>query len=86
MAAQHVAFGPEVEKRLSDVAVTETWAASTYNHYRSLLMLVYREARRAGKVSTNPARDIRHRKENNNRVRFLSRGENEEYARLAKVI
>jgi integrase len=49
-------------------------------------MLVYREARRTGKVSANPARDIRHRKENNNRVRFLSRGENEEYARLVKVI
>jgi integrase len=78
--------GPEVEKRLSDAAATEKWAASTYNHYRSLLMLVYREARRAGKVLANPARDIRHRKENNNRVRFLSRGENEEYARLAKVI
>ena len=78
--------GPEMEKHLSDVAASEEWACSTYNHYRSLLMLVYREARRAGKVSANPARDIRHRKESNNRVRFLSRGENGEYARLAKVI
>jgi integrase len=78
--------GQEMEKRLSDVAASDEWAASTYNHYRSLLMLVYREARRAGKVSANPARDIRHRKESNNRVRFLSRGENGEYARLAKVI
>ena len=56
------------------------------------MMLCYREARRAGKVSTNPARDIRHRKENNSRVRFLSRAdekgsaENGEYARLVKVI
>lgn len=49
-------------------------------------MLTYREARRAGKASANPARDIRHRKENNSRVHFLSRGENEEYARLAKAI
>lgn len=49
-------------------------------------MLVYREARRAGKVSANPARDIRHRKESNSRVRFLSRGENGEHTRLAKVI
>ena len=78
--------GPELEKRLSDVTTTEKWAASTYNHYRSLLMLTYREARRSGKVSANPARDIRHRKENNSRVRFLSRGENGEYARLVKVI
>jgi integrase len=37
-------------------------------------------------VSANPARDTRHRKENNNRVRFLSRGENGEYERLVKVI
>jgi integrase len=78
--------GPEMEKRLSDVAAAEELAASTYNHYRSLLMLAYREARRAGKVWGNPARDIRHRKENNSRVRFLSRGENSEYTRLAKVI
>jgi integrase len=78
--------GQEMEKRISDVAITEKWAASTYNHYRSLLMLAYREARRSGKVSANPARDIRHRKENNSRVRFLGRGENEEYPRLFKVI
>ena len=78
--------GPEMERCISDAAAAERWAASTYNHYRSLLMLVYREARRAGKVSTNPARDIRHRKENNSRVRFLSRGENGEYGRLLKVI
>jgi hypothetical protein len=77
--------GPEMEKRLSDVAAAEEWAASTFNHYRSLLMLAYREARRIGKVSANPARDIRHRKENNSRVRFLSRGENGEYASLTKV-
>jgi len=40
------------------VATEEKWAASTYNHYRSLLMLIYPEARRFGKVSPNPARDI----------------------------
>jgi integrase len=78
--------GPEMEKQLSTVAAAEGWAASTYNRYRSLLMLAYREARRAGKVSGNPARDIRHRKENNSRVRFLGRGENKEYQSLAKVI
>ena len=80
---------PEMEHRISDAPAKEKWAASTYNHYRSLLMLVYREARRAGKVSANPARDIRHRKESNNRVRFLSRirkGEDNEYERLRKVI
>lgn len=84
--------GQEMETRLSDVARAEKWAPSTFNHYRALLMLCFREARRAGKVSSNPARDIRHRKENNSRVRFLSRAdekgraENGEYARLVKVI
>ncbi len=34
--------GQEMEKRLSDVATAEKWAASTYNHYRSLLILAYR--------------------------------------------
>jgi integrase len=63
---------PEIEKRLSDAATAEKWAPSTYNHYRSLMMLVYREARRAGKVSVHPARDVRHQREDNSRVRFLS--------------
>src|SRR5215467_4019992 len=49
-------------------------------------MLVYREARLANKVSVNPVRDIRHRRENNSRVRFLSRGEDGEHTRLTKII
>ena len=47
--------GPLLEAHLSDVCASENWAASTFNHYRSLLMLVYREASRAAKVFTNPA-------------------------------
>lgn len=84
--------GQELETRLSHAAGAEKWAASTYNHYRSLLMLVYREARRAEKVRSNPARDIRHRKENNSRVRFLARADEKgkvekgEFALLLKVI
>ncbi len=66
---------PEIEKRLSDAAAAEKWAPSTYNHYRSVMMLIYREARRAGKLSTNPARDVRHKREDNSRVRFLSDAE-----------
>ncbi len=61
----------EIEQRLSAAAQDEKWAPSTYNHYRSLLMLTYREARRAGKVNVNPARDVRHRREDNSRVRYL---------------
>jgi len=84
--------GHEMEARLTLVAKEEKWAESTYNHYRSLLMMTFREARLAKKVSANPARDIRHRTEHNSHVRFLSRAdekgrsENGEYARLLKLI
>lgn len=78
--------GTELEQRLEAESKAREWAASTFNHYRSFLMLAYREARRSGKVQSNPARDIRHRKENNSRVRFLSRGDNGEFARLAGTI
>jgi integrase len=62
----------EIERQLSGAAHDEKWAPSTYNHYRALLMLVYREARRAGKVNCNPSRDVRHRHEDNSRVRYLN--------------
>jgi integrase len=65
----------EMEQKLSDATRSNGWAASTHNHYRSLLMLVYREARRADKVQVNPARDVRHRREDNSRVRYLNQFE-----------
>jgi hypothetical protein len=65
----------EMEDRLGLAAREEKWAPSTFNHYRSLLMLTYREARRAGKVTVNPARDIGHRREDNSRVRYLNQFE-----------
>ena len=61
----------EIEQQLSGLARDGKWAPSTFNHYRALLMLTYREARRAGKVNVNPARDVRHRREENGRVRYL---------------
>ena len=44
--------GHEMELRLSEIARAEKWASSTFNHYRSLLMLCFREGQRAGKVSS----------------------------------
>ncbi len=84
-------FGNELEERLNAEAESRKWSASTFNHHRAFLMLAYREGRRNRKVETNPARDVRHRKENNSRVRFLSREEdgkveNGEDARLADAI
>lgn len=73
----------EIEKRLADVADDEEWAASTFNHYRSLMSLSYRLGIQNRKVSSNPARSVMHRREDNNRVRFLTE---EEEKKLRKVI
>ncbi len=59
------------------------WASATANRYRALLSLVYRLAIRDKKESANPARLVRHRKENNSRVRWLSP---EEESKIRKII
>jgi integrase len=69
----------EIESRFE----MEKWTPATWNRYRALLSLTYRLAIRAGKTKENPARLVRHKFENNGRVRFLSR---EEEARLRKAI
>jgi integrase len=65
----------EMERQRSDAARDVKWAPSTFHRYRSLLTLTYREARRSGKVNVNPARDVRHRREDNSRVRYLNQFE-----------
>src|ERR1700756_2403628 len=57
--------------------------AATANRYKAFISLCYREGVRNGKVSVNPARLVRQRKEGTGRLRFLSR---EDYDRLHKVI
>lgn len=47
------------------------------------MMLVYREAKRADWVSVTPARDLRHRREDNSRVRYLT---DEEDHRLREIV
>ena len=61
----------------------QAWAPATANRYRALLSLTYRLAIRNGKVKENPARLVVHRRENNDRIRFLSA---EEEAALRKAI
>jgi integrase len=56
---------------------------ATANRYKAFISLCYREGVRNGKVSVNPARLVRQRKEGTGRLRFLSR---EEYDRLYRVI
>src|SRR5712691_3273092 len=73
----------EIEKTLARAAEKEKWAASTFNHYRSLMSLSYRLGIQNRKVTANPARSVTHRREDNNRVRFLT---DEEEKKLRKVI
>jgi integrase len=73
----------EIEKTLARTAEKEKWAASTFNHYRSLMSLSYRLGIQNRKVTSNPARSVTHRREDNNRVRFLTV---EEEKKLRKVI
>jgi site-specific recombinase XerD len=65
----------EIEAKIAGCAEDRDWAASTVNHYRSLLSLVYRLAIRSGKVVANPVRAVPNRHEDNSRVRFLTPAE-----------
>jgi site-specific recombinase XerD len=58
----------DIERRVEQ----EEWSPATVNRYRALLSLTYRLAIRNGKVKENPARLVRHRLEDNARIRFLS--------------
>jgi len=73
----------EIENTLARAAEKEKWAPSTFNHYRSLMSLSYRLGILNRKVTSNPARSVSHRREDNNRVRFLTV---EEEKKLRKVI
>jgi hypothetical protein len=62
-------------------AVIDAWlskttkTAATSNRYRALFSLIFREALRNGKVTSNPARLVRQQHENNGRIRFLTDAE-----------
>jgi len=73
----------EIEHQLARASEREKWAPSTFNHYRSLMSLSYRLGILNRKVTTNPARSVTHRREDNNRVRFLTE---EEEKSLRKVV
>ena len=73
----------ELERHLSETAEESKWAPATVNRYRALISLVYRLGIESGKVKENPARLVKHRQENNCRVRWLS---GEEETRLRAYI
>jgi site-specific recombinase XerD len=61
----------ELEQHLAQTAEESNWAPATVNRYRALISLVFRLGIESGKVKENPARLVKHRQENNARVRWL---------------
>jgi integrase len=50
----------------------QDWKPATCNRYKSLLSLIYKLGIENGKVKTNPAKLLTHRREDNGRIRFLN--------------
>jgi site-specific recombinase XerD len=62
----------DLERHLSQTSEENDWKPATVNRYRALVSLVYRLGIQNGKVKENPAKLVKHRQENNARVRWLS--------------
>jgi integrase len=73
----------DIENSRARAVEKQKWAPSALNHYRSLMSLSYRLGILDRKVTSNPARSATHRREDSNRVRFLTV---EEERKLRKVI
>ena len=54
---------------------TQCKTAATSNRYKAFISLCYREGIHNSKVTSNPARQVRHKREGNGRFRFLTRKE-----------
>jgi len=62
---------------------TQCKTAATSNRYKAFVSLCFREGIHNSKVTANPARQVRHKREGVGRLRFLIR---EEYNKLVEVI
>lgn len=79
----HRVAGDVTPQELNEWLSKQYKTAATFNRYRAYLSLCYRQGMANGKVQSNPARLVRQRKEENSRLRFLSR---EEYERVCSAI
>jgi site-specific recombinase XerD len=75
-------FGPmEAEKilpeHITDWLSQNTKTPATSNRYKATISLVFREGLRNRRVTTNPARMVRGRRESNERIRYLLPEEDE---------
>jgi site-specific recombinase XerD len=65
----------EIEIWLAGQAEENNWKPATVNRFKALLSLTFRLGMQNGKVGANPARLVRRRREDNSRIRFLSKDE-----------
>lgn len=65
----------DIEEWLDKHAAEREWKPSSRNRYQSAFSLIFRVGMDSGKVSKNPASGIRTQQEDNSRVRYLSRDE-----------
>jgi site-specific recombinase XerD len=72
-----------LETVLDSLGTERHWSPATFNRYRSSLSAVFALAIKNRKVESNPARSVTHRKEENQRVRYLTA---EEETRLLEVV
>jgi len=59
-------------KDLRDWFDAQKWKPGTYNRYKTTLSLIYRLGTENKKVESNPAKMLKHKTEDNERVRFLN--------------
>jgi integrase len=64
----------------------QEWEAGTYNRARTVLSLIYRLGMENKKVDCNPAKLLKHKRENDGRVRFLNQFSPDEETRLREAV
>ena len=65
----------DIREKLEAEEEKRHWAPATFNNYRLLLSMTYRVAIEASKVKSNPALEVKLRRLNNTRERWLSEDE-----------
>jgi integrase len=73
----------DIDRELSRVAREREWAPASYNRFKAFISLAYRLGIENDKVTVNPARAVRRRREDNGRIRWLSA---EEEAKLTAAL
>jgi len=65
----------DIDRKLSRTASDREWAPASYNRVKAFVSLAFRLAIENGKVTSNPARFVRRRREDNAVVRWLTADE-----------